>query len=184
MLRSFAKPFVIAALGILVGWLGLAFLRRGPTRDPDGPYRPGAHTAFESMRDGTPLERLTNTLRMVLVQRYTVEKFRIDFESDMTILPLRSRPEVVAAKNQTMAIVNAVVDEGKALGEITEAIPTPVIGCLMFRLIGLPATIKMYAAEGTLAGMSEPFTEATFTPILNHVIDIFERSIAQTKPAS
>jgi hypothetical protein len=35
----------------LVGWLGLAFLRRGPTRDPDGPFRPGAHTAFESLRE-------------------------------------------------------------------------------------------------------------------------------------
>lgn len=35
----------------IVGWLGLAFLRRGPTRDPDGPYRPGAHTAFESLRE-------------------------------------------------------------------------------------------------------------------------------------
>lgn len=35
----------------IVGWLGIAFLRRGPTRDPDGPYRPGAHTAFESMRE-------------------------------------------------------------------------------------------------------------------------------------
>ena len=35
----------------LVGMLGLAFLRRGPSRDPDGPYRPGAHTAFESLRE-------------------------------------------------------------------------------------------------------------------------------------
>lgn len=35
----------------IVGWMGIAFLRRGPTRDPDGPYRPGAHTAFESMRE-------------------------------------------------------------------------------------------------------------------------------------
>lgn len=35
----------------IVGWLGIAFLRRGPTRDPDGPYRPGAHTAFESLRE-------------------------------------------------------------------------------------------------------------------------------------
>ena len=35
----------------LVGCSGLAFLRRGPTRDPDGPFRPGAHTAFESLRE-------------------------------------------------------------------------------------------------------------------------------------
>jgi hypothetical protein len=34
-----------------VGLAGLAFLRRGPTRDPDGPFRPGAHTAFESLRE-------------------------------------------------------------------------------------------------------------------------------------
>ncbi len=36
---------------LLVGWAGLSFLRRGPTRDPDGPFRPGAHTAFESFRE-------------------------------------------------------------------------------------------------------------------------------------
>ena len=36
---------------LFVGLLGLAFLRRGPTRDPDGPYRSGAHTAFESHRE-------------------------------------------------------------------------------------------------------------------------------------
>jgi hypothetical protein len=36
---------------LLIGWLGLAFLTRGPTRDPDGPFRPGAHTAFESLRE-------------------------------------------------------------------------------------------------------------------------------------
>ncbi len=35
----------------IVGWIGLSFLRRGPTRDPDGPFRPGAHTAFESLRE-------------------------------------------------------------------------------------------------------------------------------------
>jgi hypothetical protein len=39
------------ALFFLVGWAGLAFLRRGPTRDPEGPFRPGAHTAFESLRE-------------------------------------------------------------------------------------------------------------------------------------
>lgn len=36
---------------LLFGWAGLAFLRRGPTHDPDGPFRPGAHTAFESLRE-------------------------------------------------------------------------------------------------------------------------------------
>lgn len=35
----------------LVGLAGLAFLRRGPTQDPDGPFRAGAHTAFESLRE-------------------------------------------------------------------------------------------------------------------------------------
>jgi hypothetical protein len=34
-----------------VGLFGLAFLRRGPSRDPEGPWRPGAHTAFESLRE-------------------------------------------------------------------------------------------------------------------------------------
>jgi hypothetical protein len=35
----------------LVGLLGLRFLGRGPTLDPDGSFRPGAHTAFESYRE-------------------------------------------------------------------------------------------------------------------------------------
>jgi hypothetical protein len=36
---------------LVVGLMGLAFLRRGPTRDLEGPFRPGAHTAFESLRE-------------------------------------------------------------------------------------------------------------------------------------
>ena len=36
---------------LLVGVAGIAFLRRGPTRDRDGPFRPGAHTAFDSLRE-------------------------------------------------------------------------------------------------------------------------------------
>jgi AcrR family transcriptional regulator len=138
-----------------------------------------------AMPEGTPLERLMETLRAVLIQRYTVEKFRIDFEFDLTILPLRSRPEVVAAKNHTMAIINAVIDEGKAAGQITPALPTHVISCLLFRLIGLPATIKMYALpENSPAEPGEPYTEATFAPVLQHVLEIFERSIAHSTTVS
>lgn len=35
----------------LVGLLGLRFLGRGPTLDPDASFRPGAHTAFDSYRE-------------------------------------------------------------------------------------------------------------------------------------
>lgn len=35
----------------LVGLLGLFFLGRGPTLDPDASFRPGAHTAFDSYRE-------------------------------------------------------------------------------------------------------------------------------------
>jgi hypothetical protein len=38
-------PFFFVGLG------GLRFIARGPSRDPDGPYRPGAHTAFETLRE-------------------------------------------------------------------------------------------------------------------------------------
>jgi len=36
---------------LFVGLAGLRFIARGPSRDPDGPFRPGAHTAFESLRE-------------------------------------------------------------------------------------------------------------------------------------
>lgn len=36
---------------LVVGWLGLGFLSRGPSRDPDAPVRPGPHTAFGSYRE-------------------------------------------------------------------------------------------------------------------------------------
>lgn len=53
--RMFGIPNALNVLSnvpfALVGWMGISFLRRGPTRDPDGPYRPGAHTAFESLRE-------------------------------------------------------------------------------------------------------------------------------------
>lgn len=35
----------------LVGLLGIFFLGRGPTLDPDASFRPGAHTAFDSYRE-------------------------------------------------------------------------------------------------------------------------------------
>lgn len=35
----------------LVGLLGLRFLGRGPTLDPEASFRPGAHTAFDSYRE-------------------------------------------------------------------------------------------------------------------------------------
>jgi hypothetical protein len=35
----------------LVGLLGLRFLARGPSLDPDASFRPGAHTAFDSYRE-------------------------------------------------------------------------------------------------------------------------------------
>lgn len=35
----------------LVGLLGIAFLGRGPTLDPEASFRPGAHTAFDSYRE-------------------------------------------------------------------------------------------------------------------------------------
>jgi hypothetical protein len=34
-----------------VGLAGLRLIGRGPSRDPDGPFRPGAHTAFETLRE-------------------------------------------------------------------------------------------------------------------------------------
>lgn len=36
---------------VIVGWLGLGFLSRGPSRDPDAPVKPGPHTAFGTYRE-------------------------------------------------------------------------------------------------------------------------------------
>jgi AcrR family transcriptional regulator len=121
-----------------------------------------------------PLERLTKTLRMILSQRYSEGGFHTDYESETIFASLHARPEVASAKHQTLRVVETVIDEGKARGEIVTSVPTPIIGCLFFKLIGLPATV-MLLTPPDVTGRADEDDHAT---ILEPVVELFVRSIA------
>ncbi|MEP7293950.1 MAG: TetR/AcrR family transcriptional regulator [Chloroflexota bacterium] len=133
---------------------------------------------LDSTHENSPLERLKKAMRLVLEQRYSVDGLRTDLENGMVYSSLHSRPEVVEAKNRTLAIVNQVIDDGKASGEIVSYIPTALLGCLFFRLAGLPSTVQVLLSAET---GDVPNIE-TVSPIFDHVIDLFARSIALETP--
>ncbi len=124
----------------------------------------------------SPLECLKVGLRTVLRQRYD-NGLMADFDNELVRSALHAQPDVIAAKQRILARVTQIVDEGKARGEITTTISTPMIGCLFFRLTGLPATMQMVVPPDTL-NVSDP---ETLTHLIDDVVDIFVRSIVQDK---
>lgn len=125
----------------------------------------------------SPLERLQVVLRATLRNRYDDNGLLADFDNELIRSALFTQPDVIAAKQRILAQVTRMVDEGKARGEITPTISTLMIGCLFFRLIGLPATLQAVMLPDAFA-LSDP---ATLTTLIDDVVEIFVRSIAQHK---
>jgi AcrR family transcriptional regulator len=120
-----------------------------------------------------PLERLKTTLRVILRHRYGEDGLLADFETELFMSTLMTHPQVVAAKGRIRTEVYRMVEEGKASGTITSILPTEFIGCLFFKLIGLPAAVQLVAADA--AGDERP---ADPQALIEHVIDVFVRSIS------
>jgi AcrR family transcriptional regulator len=129
-----------------------------------------------SSDEESPLERLKLALRVLLRHRYD-NGLMADFDDEMVRSALYKQANVIAEKRRIMARVTQIVDEGKARGEITTTISTPMIGCLFFRLIGLPATMQTVMAPDTLL-FSDP---EMLTRLIDDVVELFVRSIVQDK---
>src|SRR5262249_23920922 len=95
-----------------------------------------------STTEESPLERLKIALRVIVWSRYAAGGQLADFEAEVVMSSFHGHPDVVAAKKRVMAEACRVIEEGKARGEIIPTIPTQLIGCYIFRLIGLPGTLE------------------------------------------
>lgn len=125
----------------------------------------------------SPLETLRLVLRQILVQRYLVDASLMDQDTDAIFSILHCHPDVIAAKKQVMAQLNRVVEAAKVSGEIRASIPTPMVGCLMVKLFGLPSALR--AMDIT----SPPLTTNLegMTAVIEQVVDLFTQSVAQEK---
>lgn len=130
-----------------------------------------------SSSEESPLERLRLALREVLRSRYDDQGLMGDFDPEIIKSLLHTQPEVIAMKQRVFAHIAQVVDDGKARGEITSAISTPMICCLFFRLIGLPMTL-----QNMMQPEASPLADAdSVAGVIEDVVGIFVRSIVQQK---
>jgi len=118
-----------------------------------------------STTQNPPMERLTNTLRMLLEKRYGKHGKATGVSSELVFMTLHSREDLIAAKGRVRKLVDAVVDEGKTQGDIDPTIPTALVSCLIFTLMRLPAAAEM---------------EHELETVIQHTIQIFTRSIQPT----
>jgi hypothetical protein len=120
-----------------------------------------------------PLEQLKTILRVILRHRYGEDGVLADFETELFMTTLKTHPQVAAAKARIRTEVYRMVEEGKASGTISSTIPTELIGCLFFKMIGLPAAVQLAAA-----GAADDERPADPQALIEHVIDVFVRSIS------
>ncbi len=125
--------------------------------------------------EDSPLERLKTALRMVLVQRYVVDGLLADVGVESIFSSLHTHPEVAAAKKRVLAQIGEVVEAGKACGEIRPTIQTPVVGCLLLKMFGLPSTIR----AAMTAQQDCPMSPEAMAAVIEQVIDLFARAVAQ-----
>jgi AcrR family transcriptional regulator len=129
-----------------------------------------------SSSEESPLERLRLALRTILRSRYGDQGLLADFDQETLKATFHTQPEVIALKQRILAHITRVVDEGKARGEITRAVSTPMICCLFLRLIGLPSTLQTVMQPDE--ALSDPEALAA---VIEDVVGIFVRSIVQQK---
>lgn len=131
---------------------------------------------LQSTSEATPLERLKAMLRAMLVQRYGSASLLTDYENESVFAMFRHHPEVVSAKKRLMSLVNQVVEQGKANGEIAASTPTSLVGCLLFRMLGMPATLQSLASE------TEPLAKPQARDqLVEAVVVLFERSVTEVQ---
>ena len=115
-----------------------------------------------STTQNPPMERLTNTLRMLLENRYAPDGLLAGVGAQMIFTTVHTHEGVIARKSRVRALLDAVVEEGKARGDIEPSLPTSIISCMIFNIMGLPAADEM---------------EHDVQAAIQYVIHIFTRAV-------
>ena len=178
---------IIAEAGQLIRQQGLTALNMDTLAEMVGVSKPTLYQHFKSKEDliariliggieeleqylltttdHAPMERLTNTLRMLLHNRYSPDGLMAGVGSEMIFSTLHSHEDVVVHKNRVRALIDNVVEEGKTRGDIESSLPTAMVSCMIFNLMRLPAAAEMYNDLPT---------------VINHVVHIFTRAVQRT----
>lgn len=141
-----------------------------------------AHVFVDSLREFeryfcaqtglSPLDRLKDALRFMLVNRYLRDGLLTGFENDVFVSVLGHRADVTAAKQSVIAAIAAVVEEGKARGELTPTVSATLTSCLFLKLATLPSV----ALNCVNASVAEP---ETLTDLIDGTITLFERAVVE-----
>ncbi|MFN8376774.1 MAG: TetR/AcrR family transcriptional regulator [Anaerolineae bacterium] len=91
----------------------------------------------------SPMERLTNVLRMLLENRYKSNGLLAGVSHELILTTVHTHEGVLKSKARVRTILDEVVEEGKRRGEIEASLPTPMVSCMVFNLMGLPAAAEM-----------------------------------------
>ncbi len=121
----------------------------------------------------SPLERLKDALHFMLVNRYLRDGLLTGFESDVFVSVLHSSADVAAAKQRVITEIGAVVEQGKACGELTLAVSGLLASCLFLKLASLPSV----ALNCMNAADVEP---DSLVELIDGVVILFERAIVET----
>jgi AcrR family transcriptional regulator len=178
---------IIVEAGRMIRQFGLTALNMDSLAEVVGVSKPTLYQHFKSKEDliarilldgiedleqyllsttqNPPMERLTNTLRMLLEKRYGSHGLAMGVSSELVFSALHSHEDVIAAKKRVRTLIDSVVEEGKASGDIDPTIPTPLVSCMIFTLMRLPAAAEM---------------EADLDTVINHVVHIFTRAVQHT----
>ena len=135
---------------------------------------------FCSLTGLSPLARLKDALRFMLVNRYFRDGLLTGFENDVFVSVLSARADVAAAKQSVIAAIAAVVEEGKARGELTPAVSGLLTSCLFLKLATLPSA--------ALNCMNTPVVDHdALVELIDGTVTLFERAVVEagsppTKP--
>jgi AcrR family transcriptional regulator len=86
------------------------------------------------MMDGTPLERLTNMMRVMAKGRYKSTQFWGAMNSETVWKAFRDNPTLVEHRQKFTEKLFTMINDAKVSGEISEALPTPLIARIIFCL--------------------------------------------------
>lgn len=131
---------------------------------------------LQTLHDTAPLERLKRVLHKMLVSRYSADGCLAGIEAHFLASSARSHADVIAIKQRVMDAITQAAEDGKARGEIRSTIPTPLITCMLVKLIGLPS---LAYDEISAAQPDDPHILAG---LIDSVVDLYVRAIAQTTP--
>ena len=89
--------------------------------------------AADSM-EGTPLERLTTMMRVMAKGRYKSTQLWGALNSESLWKAFRDNPTLIEQRNKFSERLFTMIDDAKAAGEISDALPTPLVARIVFCL--------------------------------------------------